>query len=153
MPIFVATLPGLFERTLTLTSGGKTFSNTGWRIGWVIAPEKLLWPLASIINPGLASVSTPMQIAFAIGMEEERKLWGTPQSHFIKVRKQATKTRDMLVSTLKKVGADVIVPTSGYCVVANFTKLINQVNLAQYKDPNNPGLSLYLYLLAEKVRL
>ena len=140
----------MFERTLTLTSGGKVFSNSGWRIGWVIAPEPLLWAVAAILSPGQVSVSTPMQVAFAMAFETEFRLWGTPLSHFDKIQRYSKATRDLLVAILKSVGAQVITPTAGYYVVANFTQVINQVDLRRYKDAR-PGLALYKNLLVKQV--
>ena len=140
----------MFERTLTLTSGGKTFTNTGWRIGWVIAPEPLLWPLAAILAPGQVSVATPMQIGFAMGFETEFSLWGKPNSHFKQIRTRAMASRDLLVCILRSVGAQVIKPTAGYAVVANFTQLVDQVDSRIYRD-SRPGLALYKYLLISEV--
>ena len=150
MSIIQGTLPGLFERTITLTSGGKLFSNTGWRIGWVIAPEPLLLPMVMIFNYAVFSCPTPLQIAFAIGMETELQKWGTPNSYFYQLGSAAKGTRDRLVSILRSVGAEVIMPSAGYCVVANFTKLANQIDLSSQTDIR-PGFKFWKFMLIEKV--
>ena len=67
MPI--ATLPGMAERTLTVSSAGKTFSFTGWKIGWVTGPEQLVTAVRTV-KQFLTYVSgAPFQpaIAFALG--------------------------------------------------------------------------------------
>jgi kynurenine aminotransferase len=61
----------VWSRTITVNSGGKTFANTGWRIGWVIGPKELLWPMSVDVFANVIGVSTPMQEAFAVGIEIE----------------------------------------------------------------------------------
>jgi len=55
------------------------FCNTGWRIGWIIAPDEILWPMSTVLGRNIISVSTPMQIAFAMALEYELQVWNTPQ--------------------------------------------------------------------------
>lgn len=65
--IRLATLPGMWERTLTLAGAGKTFTCTGWRIGWAIGPPALQEALARLRQFTVFAAPTPMQFAIAQG--------------------------------------------------------------------------------------
>ena len=58
----LATLPGMWERTLTLSSGGKSFSCTGWKIGWAIGPAPLQNALRRVHQFTVFASTTPMGI-------------------------------------------------------------------------------------------
>lgn len=66
----LATLPGMWERTLTLNSTGKTFSMTGWKIGYAIGPEHLNAALRAVHQFVTFASATPLQDAMAVAMEE-----------------------------------------------------------------------------------
>jgi aspartate/methionine/tyrosine aminotransferase len=57
----MASLPGMWDRTLTVSSCGKTFSCTGWKVGWVYGPERLIKPIMLANQWVQYSVSTPTQ--------------------------------------------------------------------------------------------
>ena len=58
-----AGLPGMFDRTLTLSSAGKTFSITGWQAGWCVGPPRLIKPIQLLLPFVQFCVATPMQQA------------------------------------------------------------------------------------------
>ena len=64
----LATLPGMWERTLTLSGAGKTFSCTGWRIGWAIGPAPLHDALCRLRQFTVFAAATPFQFAIAVGL-------------------------------------------------------------------------------------
>jgi N-succinyldiaminopimelate aminotransferase len=64
----LATLPGMAERTLTLSGAGKTFSCTGWRIGWAIGPAPLHEALCRLRQFTVFAAATPLQVAIAAGL-------------------------------------------------------------------------------------
>jgi aspartate/methionine/tyrosine aminotransferase len=66
----LATLPGMWERTLTLNSTGKTFSMTGWKIGYAVGPEHLNAALRAVHQFVTFASATPLQEAMAVAMEE-----------------------------------------------------------------------------------
>ncbi|KAL0314299.1 UNVERIFIED_CONTAM: Methionine aminotransferase [Sesamum angustifolium] len=66
--ISIASLPGMYERTVTLNSLGKTFSLTGWKIGWAIAPPHLTWGIRQAHSFLTFATSTPMQYAAATAL-------------------------------------------------------------------------------------
>ena len=61
----LATLPGMFERTITLSSAGKTFSFTGWKIGWATGPRELVREVMAAKQWLSFSSGTPLQAAIA----------------------------------------------------------------------------------------
>ncbi|RWS00864.1 Kynurenine--oxoglutarate transaminase 3-like protein [Leptotrombidium deliense] len=65
------TIPGMWNRTITIGSEGKTFSVTGWIIGYVYGPEHLIKPLKFVHQYVVAICSTLFQEAFAVGYEME----------------------------------------------------------------------------------
>merc|ERR1719484_289859 len=60
-----ASLPGMFERTVTVSSAGKTFSITGWQAGWCIGPAHLIKPIQLLLPFVQFCVATPMQQALS----------------------------------------------------------------------------------------
>ena len=68
--IRMASLPGMWERTVTLGSAGKTFSVTGWKIGWAVAPPVLSEALRKVHQWVPYAVATPLQEAVASALEE-----------------------------------------------------------------------------------
>ena len=101
----IATLPGMRERTVTISSAGKTFSVTGWKIGWACAPPALLGPVRTVkqfltyVNGG------PFQPAVALALAEAEKL-----APVLALQDQ----RDLLCGGLAALGFDVIVPQATY---------------------------------------
>jgi aspartate/methionine/tyrosine aminotransferase len=66
----LATLPGMWERTLTINSTGKTFSMTGWKVGYAIGPESLSTPLRAVHQFVTFASATPFQEAMAVALEQ-----------------------------------------------------------------------------------
>ena len=122
------------------------FSNTGWRIGWAISTPELLWPIRAQFSIGQISAPTPLQVAFAIGLENEVKVYGSPQSYIYRLQEKLVKTRNRLVSILRKIGADVRMPTGSVVVMANFTNIFQHVPLVGPID-FRPGMRLFNYFV------
>jgi len=113
----MATLPGMFERTITLSSTGKTFSFTGWKIGWATGPRLLVAAAQSAHQFLTFAVATPLQVAMAHALN-------TYQGEYLaSIRAEYTGRRDFLVSALRDTGFDVAVPRGTYFVLADFTAL------------------------------
>jgi N-succinyldiaminopimelate aminotransferase len=101
----LATLPGMRERTLQISSGGKTFSTTGWKIGWICGPAALL-AAARTAKQFLTYVNgAPFQPAIAIGL-------GLPDSFFAGFAADMQAKRDRLLPGLEAAGFGVY-PTNG----------------------------------------
>ncbi|CAL0319390.1 unnamed protein product [Lupinus luteus] len=92
-----ASLPGMFERTVTMNSLGKTFSLTGWKIGWAIAPPHLTWGVRQAHSYLTFATSTPMQSATAAALR-------APDSYFVELKRDYMAKRAILVEGLEAVG-------------------------------------------------
>ena len=112
----IATLPGMRERTLTISSGGKTFNTTGWKVGWACGPAALV-KAARTAKQFLTYVSSgPFQPAIAVGL-------GLPDSFYAGVAADLQSKRDRLLPGLVEAGFEVF-PTSGtYFVTADIRPL------------------------------
>ncbi|KAK4391097.1 putative N-succinyldiaminopimelate aminotransferase DapC [Sesamum angolense] len=125
--ISIASLPGMYERTVTLNSLGKTFSLTGWKIGWAIAPPHLTWGIRQAHSFLTFATSTPMQYAAATALR-------APDSYYKELRRDYMVKKAILVEGLKSVGF-IVYPSSGtYFVVVDHTPLglENDVAFCEY---------------------
>jgi N-succinyldiaminopimelate aminotransferase len=103
--IAMATLPQMRERTLSISSGGKTFNTTGWKIGWLCGPPALL-AAARTAKQFLTYVNgAPFQPAIAVGL-------GLPDAYFREFAADLQSKRDRLRPGLEAAGFEVY-PTSG----------------------------------------
>jgi len=111
----IASLPGMWERTITLGSAGKTFSVTGWKIGWAIAPQHLSEGLRKVHQWVSFAVTTPLQEAVACAIEEAEG-----RGYYQELKEMYQKKRDYLCRALEDSGFRVYVPEGTYFVVADF---------------------------------
>jgi N-succinyldiaminopimelate aminotransferase len=112
----IATLPGMWDRTVTISSGGKTFSFTGWKIGWACAPPDLLAAVRTA-KQFLTYVSgAPLQPAIAVGL-------GLPDSYFKELRESLRERRDLLCTGLAELGFTVFPPRGTYFVTTDIRPL------------------------------
>ncbi len=108
----MAEFPGARERTLVISSGGKTFRTTGWKIGWVCGPPDLV-AAARAAKQFLTYVNgAPFQPAIARGM-------GLSDEYFRAVAEDLSARRDELVPALQSVGFDVFPTQSTYFVTVD----------------------------------
>ena len=77
----VASLPGMWDRTVTVGSAGKTFNVTGWKVGWTIGPGYLTSATHQIHYSAVNCLATPIQIALADAFRKERRLLGSKESY------------------------------------------------------------------------
>jgi N-succinyldiaminopimelate aminotransferase len=111
-----ATLPGAAERTLTISSAGKTFSVTGWKIGWVHGPRELVAAVRAA-KQFLTYVSgAPFQPAVAAAL-------ALPDSFYTDLAASLQGKRDLLVAGLRAAGFTVFPPAGTYFVIADAAPL------------------------------
>ena len=110
----IATLPGMWERTVTLGSAGKTFSVTGWKIGWAIAPPPLAHAILMAHQWIPFAVSTPMQEAIAVALEESQA-----RDYFTWLSTMYQAKRDRLLAVLTDVGLPPITPDGSYFILVD----------------------------------
>jgi N-succinyldiaminopimelate aminotransferase len=108
----ISTLPGMWERTVTIGSGGKTFSFTGWKVGWASGPADLIGAVR-VVRQHLSYVSGgPFQHAIAHGLT-------MPDTYFEDFRLDLMTKRDLLSSGLADLGFGVIAAHGTYFVTTD----------------------------------
>jgi N-succinyldiaminopimelate aminotransferase len=108
----LATLPGMRERTLTISSGGKTFSFTGWKVGWACGPPELIDAVRAAKQFLTYVNAAPFQPAIAIGLR-------LGDEYFIALRDDLRAKRDQLSRGLEDAGFTVFMPAGTYFVTAD----------------------------------
>jgi N-succinyldiaminopimelate aminotransferase len=118
----IASLPGMRERTVSISSAGKTFSFTGWKVGWVTGTA----PLVSAVRTTkqfLTYVSSgPFQYAMAVGL-------GMADSFYASLAADLRRKRDLLAAGLARAGFDVFVPQGTYFITTDIAPLGEQDGL------------------------
>lgn len=123
----IATLPGMVERTLTISSAGKTFSTTGWKVGWVSGPADAVAAIRSVKQFITFSASGPFQPAVAHGL-------GLPDQMYASLASSLQAKRDLLLGGLRETGLDVAVPSGTYFVVADIAPLRDKLGVEDGMD-------------------
>ena len=113
----LASLPGMRDRTLTLSSAGKTYSFTGWKIGWGTGPRALVDGAQAAHQFLTYAIATPLQRAVAFALEHH----STDYLHTF--RAEYTARRDFLVSALREVGFRLSAPQGTYFILADFREV------------------------------
>jgi len=119
----LATLPGMAERTLTISSAGKTFSFTGWKVGWACGPAALVSAVLRVkqfltfVNAG------PLQPAVALAL-------GLPDAYYTGLRDSHQGKRDRLARGLADAGFGVMRTAGTYFIAADITPLGESDGLA-----------------------
>ncbi|MFG0298319.1 MAG: aminotransferase class I/II-fold pyridoxal phosphate-dependent enzyme [Phycisphaerales bacterium JB047] len=120
--ISIATRPGMRERTIVLSSSGKSFSLTGWKIGWAIAPEPLTRGIRMAHQFLTFDVATPLQHGIAALLSD-----GEPEIE--KLRAHYTHTRSLLGEALQELGFDLSLPQGSYFILADHTRVSQRLGL------------------------
>lgn len=157
----IATLPGMRERTIVLSSLGKTFSLTGWKIGWSIAPPHLTNAVRAAHQFLTFAAATPLQraAAFALNCQEH---------YFVELMEAYSKRRHIMLEELRSAGFDPFVPQGSYFIVADHrifgfpddeafcAHLIQKVGVAAipcsafYESPAERGLVRFAFCKTEE---
>ncbi|MER6583095.1 pyridoxal phosphate-dependent aminotransferase [Nonomuraea sp. NPDC001023] len=112
----LATLPGMRERTVMISSAGKTFSVTGWKTGWVCAPPELVRAVSTVKQFLTFTASAPWQLAVAYGLRTELE-WVAA------LRAGLQDKRDRLMDGLAAAGFEVFGPAGTYFVQTDIRPL------------------------------
>jgi N-succinyldiaminopimelate aminotransferase len=108
----IATLPGAWERTVSISSGGKTFSTTGWKIGWVSGPADLVDAVLAVKQFLTYVNGAPFQPATATGLR-------LPDAYFRDIAASLRGKRDLLGDGLRAAGFAVSQPAGSYFTVVD----------------------------------
>lgn len=112
--ISIASMPGMEDRTVTLSSLGKTFSLTGWKIGWAIASPELTKGVRAAHQFVTFATATPLQHGAIAALR-------APQSYYTQFLADYRHKRDLLVDGLKRIGFIVYPPDGTYFVMVDHT--------------------------------
>lgn len=128
--VSIATLPGMAERTITVGGYSKTFSVTGWRIGYSVAAERWAQAIGAVNDLLYVCAPAPLQMAVASGINE------LPDEFYRDLAHAYERKRDRLCRALAKVGLPPSIPGGAYYVLADVSRL-----------PGATGKSRAMYLL------
>ncbi|XP_053601198.1 kynurenine aminotransferase-like [Plodia interpunctella] len=132
--IRIATLPGMWERTITIGSAGKMFSVTGWKVGWAYGPANLIKNLQIVHQNCVYTHCTPVQEAVGRAIEFELSRWKTPECYMFSLARELLAKRDVLDRILKDNGFLTTLPEGGYFITAEYSNIANKLDLSTEKD-------------------
>jgi aminotransferase len=112
----IATLPGMAERTITISGASKTYSVTGWRVGWLIAPPQLTSGIRKVHDFLTVGAAHPLQIAVAAALR-------FPPSFYDALLEEYRERRDAMLRGLRDCGFTPNPPAGAYYVMAGFEQL------------------------------
>jgi N-succinyldiaminopimelate aminotransferase len=112
----MAALPGMRERTVTISSAGKTFSLTGWKVGWSVAAPALAAAVRAVHQFVTFAVATPFQHAAATAL-------AAPDAYYARLRAEYRARRDRLCDGLAEIGFGVRTPEGTYFALADVRPL------------------------------
>ncbi|HXW87486.1 MAG TPA: pyridoxal phosphate-dependent aminotransferase [Streptosporangiaceae bacterium] len=112
----IATMPGMRERTVTISSGGKTFSFTGWKVGWVTGTPELVTAVRTAKQFLTFVSSGPFQYAIAAGL-------ALPDTFYADLAAGLRRKRDLLADGLRTAGFEVFMPQGTYFITTDIGRL------------------------------
>jgi aspartate/methionine/tyrosine aminotransferase len=113
----LASLPGMAERSVTISSVGKTFSATGWKIGWAVACPAISTAIRRIHQWIPFCVARPLQRAAARVLE-----LAASRGYYDELRRAYRRRRDRLLETVRAAGLEPLVPEGAYYVMVDFAR-------------------------------
>ncbi|MFO7299473.1 MAG: methionine aminotransferase [Actinomycetes bacterium] len=117
--IRMATLPGMAERTVTLSSIGKTYSLTGWKVGWAIAPPAFTAGVRAAHQFMTFTTPTPVQHGAVAALR-------APQEFYAELRTGYQRKRDLLASGLAAIGFEPHMPQGTYFLLAGYSQFSDE---------------------------
>jgi len=113
--IAIATLPGMRERTITINGLSKTYSVTGWRVGYAIAPPEITSAIRKVHDFLTVGAAAPLQEAGAIALR-------LPRSYYEQLAAEYTARRDRLLRALEAAGFGVYKPRGAYYIMTDISR-------------------------------
>ncbi|HKZ18855.1 MAG TPA: aminotransferase class I/II-fold pyridoxal phosphate-dependent enzyme [Acidimicrobiia bacterium] len=121
--VSLGSMEGMWERTITLSSLGKTFSLTGWKVGWAVAPTELTNAIRSAHQFLTFATATPLQHAASVAL-------GAPASYFQELRESYRSKRDLLAAGLDRLGFEIFMPAGTYFLMADHSRFGDRDDVA-----------------------
>ncbi len=118
----LATIPGMRERTVTISGASKTFSITGWRIGWIIAPPDLTAAIRKVHDFLTVGAPAPLQEGCAAAMEQ------LGEDYYAGLGRAYGERREVLVSALLAAGFRCEPPAGAYYILTDFSGIRDDVD-------------------------
>jgi aminotransferase len=115
--VSMASLPGMAERTITIGGYSKTFSITGWRIGYSVATPRWAQAIGTMNDLLYVCAPTPLQAGVAAGIQE------LPQAFYRQLSKAYQEKRDRFCAALAQAGLPPVVPQGAYYVLADASRV------------------------------
>ena len=112
----IATLPGMYERTITISGLSKTFSVTGWRLGYILARPELTNAIRKVHDFLTVGAPAPLQEAGAVAIEQS-------DSYYPELRGLYDRKRGLLLSSLREAGFTAHSPQGAYYIMADFSDI------------------------------
>src|ERR1700694_1398435 len=113
--VSMATLPGMADRTITISGASKTSSVTGWRVGWLIAPPVLSAGIRKVHDFLTVGAAHPLQVAVATAL-------GFPDSYYDSLLEEYRERRDAITAGLSEIGFEARAPDGAYYVMAGISR-------------------------------
>jgi len=113
--VYFSTLPGMFERTVSCSSLSKTYSITGWRLGYVIAPPAFIHGARKVHDFLTVGAAAPLQEAAIAGLE-------MPDSYYDELQQTYTRKRDLFLGGLREAGLPFTKPNGAYYVMVDVSE-------------------------------
>jgi len=112
---YIASLPGMFERTISSSSLSKTYSITGWRLGYIIAPEQIVDTAKKVHDFLTVGAAAPLQEAAVVGLR-------FPASYYDELLREYTERRDLFLKGLDDLGIRHTTPEGAYYVMLDISE-------------------------------
>lgn len=110
--VSIGSLPDMFQRTISVYTLSKSFSMTGWRVGYIVADERWMEALRKLVLNSVNGVSTPSQFAAAAAVADE-------SGHLMKMRDEYRRRRDLLVEGVRAAGLSTVPPRGAFYLFAD----------------------------------
>ena len=112
---YFASLPGMFEKTISCSSLSKTYSITGWRLGYCIAPENIIEQIKKVHDFLTVGAAAPLQEAAVVGLEFS-------DAYYDELQKLYTHKKDLFINGLKELNIPHTEPQGAYYVIVNISE-------------------------------
>ena len=131
---YFASLPGMYERTISTSSLSKTYSITGWRLGYLVAPEEIAECAKKVHDFLTVGAPSPLQEAAVVGLNFD-------ESYYQELKKTYTKKRDYFLKGLDEIGLKHTTPQGTYFVLVDISEFLE---LEQFKGMNDLEFSEWM---------